>query len=207
MTLVFAGASNVLNAGLAVGQLGFSEQVSEKFNLPLHKIAVAGASNDFLFRSIYKHLEGNTPTLLIVTWQSWERAEWLHNGNYYQINNSGIDHLPVELHEHYKQFIIDQPTDPKYLGKIWHNRIWQLHNNLTQQGIQHIFYNEMYPFVETYPEDWGNNFIGPYTNELSYHWYLQTHGFTADTCYHYGLDGHTAWAELLINHINQYKLL
>ena len=207
MSLVFAGGSNVLNAGLSLNQLGFSEQVARHFKLPLHKIATNGASNDFLLRCIDDYLKNNTPTLLIVTWQAWEREEWLHNGNYYQINNTGPNNLPIELHNRYKQFIADRPADPKYLGQTWCNRIWQLHKNLNQQGIRHVFYNEMYPFVTTQPVEWNNNFIGPYTNDLSYYWYLQKQGFKADDWYHHGVDGHTAWANLLINYINEHKIL
>ena len=45
--------------------------------------------------------------LVVIQWSTWEREEWLHNGVYYQVGSSGIDDVPQELQERYKQFVID----------------------------------------------------------------------------------------------------
>ena len=207
MKLVFCGASNVLNFGLESDQVGCSDQVAKHFNTPLTKIAVNGGSNDFVIRSVKEHVENNHPTLLIIGLQTWEREEWLYEGQYYQINSTGSDNLPPALQQRYKQWILDQPSDPKYLGYMWHDRVWQLHTDLKQKNIQHVFYNEMYPFVVPSPLDWGSSFIGPYDRDLTYYWHMHGKGYQHDDFYHYGIDGHTAWAKILIDHIEKHQLI
>jgi hypothetical protein len=206
MTIVFAGASNVLNAGLDSDQLGFSEQVAACFDQKLLKIAVAGASNSFLIRNIKEYIEHEEPDLLIVTWQTWEREEWLHEGVYYQINSSDC-HLPKILQKLHKQWVASLPDDIKLLGQKWHDEVWQLHQQLKQKNIKHLFYNEMYPFTTTNKQIWHHNFINPYDNDSSFFWWLHNRGYSSDKTYHYNEQGHRAWATRLIDHIREHNIL
>ena len=206
--LCFAGASNVINHGLPDNSTGFSEQIANHFELPLHKIALRGASDDFLIRSILEFLKIKTPTLLIVAWQSWERVEWLYEGKIFQVASSGIEFLPIGLHDRYKEWVIQQSDNQTAMGQKTHNRIWYLHDKLIQQQIPHLFYNEMYPFfVEHGDKDWNKSFIGPYTNNLSCYWYIKNQGIEPDKSYHFGINGHTAWAKLLIDYIEENKII
>ena len=208
--LVYAGASNVLNFGLPAGTLGCAELIADSLGMNLHKIASPGASNYFLIRSVKEFIKTNHPTLLIITWQSWEREEWLHNGIYHQINSSGLHNLPEELSFQYKNWVIEQQSMDivKTKGLDWHQRIWILHELLQELQIPHVFYNEMYPFVlpNSQQKNWDTSFIGPYENNLSYYWYLRTMGYTSDNYYHFGADGHRAWADHLIRHIQEHNL-
>lgn len=210
--LVFAGASNVLNVNLPNGTIGFSEKIATSLGLQLVKLATVGASNDFLLRSVYNYIQTETPKLLIVTWQTWEREEWEYLGEYYQINASGDDVLPDALQTQYKQWVIKyNPDNNKTLGKQLHEKIWTLHQELIKKGIPHVFYNEMYPFVHSKDQqkDWGKSFIGPYNNDLSFYWYLINVANIKpdDAWYHFGPAGHCAWADFLINYIKKNKIL
>ena len=211
-TLVFAGGSNVLNYNLPENSLGFSEQLANFLDYDLTKIATDGASNDFLLRSIREYLNTSTPDLLVVTWQSWEREEWEYLGKYYQINSSGSSVLPESLQTRYKQWIANyDPNNNKYISSKLHNKIWDLHQELNLRKIKHVFYNEMYPFVfeKEQQKEWNVAYIGPYTNDLSFYWYLINVEKIKpdDEWYHFDLKGHTAWAKFLTNYITENKIL
>ena len=66
----------------------------------------------------------------------------------------------------------------------------------------------MYDFVrKSNSYNWNNRYIDPYNKDKSYYWYLKNNGFKSDEWYHYKEDGHVEWAQLLINHIKENKLL
>ena len=66
----------------------------------------------------------------------------------------------------------------------------------------------MYNFFKiSEPLGWQDNYVGPYTNDLSYYHYLKNHGYKTDAWYHYGEDAHAIWADVLIQHIEESNLL
>lgn len=188
----------------------FATLVATYFDLPIQNHAHVGASNARILRTTREYLQqGNTPALIIIGWSTWEREEWLHNGTYYNVNSSGHDALPDALADRYKDWVVEQTqTTLETKSQYWHNEIHQLHSELTQQNIPHVFFNCMYNFFNCDPhKEWNNNYVGPYDNELSFYWYLKNHGYATDEWYHYGADGNQIWANVLIEYIKQHKLL
>jgi hypothetical protein len=188
----------------------FATLVAKQFDLSVENHAHIGASNTRIIRTTREYLaQGNTPSLIIIGWTTWEREEWLHNGTYYNVNSSGHDALPDALADQYKEWVVEQTqTVLETKSQHWHNEIYQLHSELVQQHIPHVFFNCMYNFFNCDSrKEWNNNYVGPYDNELSFYWYLHRQGFKTDAWYHYSADGNRAWAEFLINFIRKNQLL
>ena len=188
----------------------FATLVATHFDLPIENHAHVGASNARILRTTREYLQqGNRPALIIIGWTTWEREEWSHNGAYYNVNSSGHDTLPDVLADRYKDWVVEQTqTTLEIKSQHWHTEIYQLHSELVQQHIPHVFFNCMYNFFNCdLHNEWNNNYVGPYDNEMSFYWYLHRLGFKADAWYHYSADGNRAWAEFLINFIRKNQLL
>ena len=71
--------------------------------------AESAASNARIMRTTRKWLLDN-PTayrdmLMVIQWSTWERQEWLIDGEYFQVNASGIDVVPESHQQQYKEYI------------------------------------------------------------------------------------------------------
>lgn len=170
----------------------------------------SGGSNDRIIRTTDVFLETSCikDLVVLIGWTTWEREEWLHNNIYYQISASGTDHVPAELRAKYKQWVID--CEQRYAENElkWHNRIWQYHLKLTEQGVKHLFFNTYSYFghikLNRMPQhNWNGSYIGPYNEDSTYYHWLQRNNFSpvSPTSYHYGPDAHAAWAEYLQSHL------
>jgi hypothetical protein len=126
-------------ANLAVS---WGKQVSVALRAGFHCDAESASSNTRILRTTRQWLSGNGKNhpgrLIIIQWSTWEREEWLHNGIYYQVGASGTDHVPQELQEKYRHFVIG--TDWKAKTEQAHEDIWQFHQELQDQNIKHIFF-------------------------------------------------------------------
>ena len=49
--------------------------------------------------------------LMIIQWSTWERTEWHIDDRLYQINASGLDHVPESHQNQYRQCIADLDRD------------------------------------------------------------------------------------------------
>jgi hypothetical protein len=208
MILYVNGDSHSVGVGVPMHD-SFAYIVAQKVNMRLENQSSSGASNQKIIRTTREYIKTNRPNFVLIGWSTWEREEWLHNDQYYQINSSGAEQLPPVLQARYKTWVATQDSnsmDSK--SQHWHEQIYQLHLELKQQNIQHLFFNCMYNFFKISKKlQWINNYVDPYDNESSYYWYLKNKNYTTDSWYHYGADGHGAWAEFLINYIRKYKLL
>jgi hypothetical protein len=188
----------------------FANQVADYFNLSLNNVAQIGASNQRIIRTTREYIaQGHRPTLIIIGWSTWEREEWEHEGKYYNVNSSGHDVLPDALVDQYKSWVLDQSEEVLAVKSAkWHNEIYQLHLELKQQQLDHVFFNCMYNFFNVQSQlDWDNCYVHPYHNEYSLYWYLKKQGFVTDDWYHYGADGNRAWADFLIEFIKSNNIL
>ena len=52
--------------------------------------AESGSSNDRIIRTTQEYLKTEKPDAVIIGWSTWEREEWLHDGQYWQINAGGV---------------------------------------------------------------------------------------------------------------------
>jgi hypothetical protein len=146
--------------------------------------------------------------LVIIQWSTWEREEWLHNGIYYQVGASGTDHIPQELQEKYRNFVIG--TDWKQKTEQAHKEIWEFHQELTEQGIRHIFFNGNNDFgTITNQKDWGLNYINPYDPTQTYDAIIRSTGIETvmPNSWHFGRDGHSSFARFILNYVISHKFV
>jgi hypothetical protein len=149
-------------------------------------------------------------TLLVIQWSTWEREEWLHNGTYYQVNASGIDHVPPELQEKYRHFIVGLDWEVK--TQEAHDKIWAFHQELCERKIRHVFFNGNTDFSKIASQqrhDWGSAYIAPYDPELTYNAWLKNNGFAtvSPDSYHFGADAHAAWSRFVLQYIVNNNLM
>jgi hypothetical protein len=146
--------------------------------------------------------------LVVIQWSTWEREEWEYDGVTYQVNGSGVDHVPQEAQERYRNYIIGLDWQAK--TQQAHSDIWAFHQELLDQSIPHVFFNGNNDFGSvTDQKDWGLNYIGPYDPASTYHARLQAAGIETvmPDSYHYGRNGHSWWFKHLLNYLMSNKFI
>ena len=195
-------------------QASYSCDIANRLFAVLHCDAELASSNDRILRTTREYLIDHQPDLIIIGWATWEREEWLHNNQWFQLTAGGRDSVPEELREKYQAWVVDQThvtREKKML--FWHDQIWQFHLELQQAKIPHLFFNTYSDFsnirtgqitnqaTETIPNehDWDNCYIEPYQSEFTYFNWLKSQGFATvnSNSYHYGAAAHRAWAEFV----------
>ena len=174
--------------------------------------AESASSNARIIRTTREWLSGagrNHPDqLVIIQWSTWEREEWLHQTQYLQIGASGADHVPQEFEQRYKQFVAN--IDWKSKTQQAHDEIWQFHQELTDQNIKHIFFNGNNDFGKIADrQNWGTNYIGPYDRSQTYDAVIRAKNIdtVSPNSWHFGSDGHAAFARFMTNYIISNKFV
>lgn len=149
-------------------------------------------------------------TLMIIQWSTWERQEWLIDGEYFQVNASGVDVVPESHKQRYKEFIVD--IDYYQVTKQAHEDIWAFHNELNDLGAKHVFFNADMAFGDigaAQRYDWGTSYIDPYNKSSTYSQWLKNNGFNtvSPKSYHFGKEAHGAWANFVLQYIIKNKLI
>jgi hypothetical protein len=196
-------------ANLAVS---YGRHVADALGAELVCDASSGGSNDRIIRTTKSWIENNPDklkdTFMILQWTTWEREEWLYQGTWYQVNASGIDIVPDELQERYKNYVINVDWDIKTLEA--HDKIWAMHRYLKDLGIQHLFFSGHSTFSDIQNHhDWGKEYMHPYIWEESYHNWLKNNGGTYANAasYHFDAKSHRLWAEHVLQYINDNNLI
>lgn len=178
----------------------------------LYLDAQSGCSNTRIMRTTREWIKQNPDAVkdcfMVIQWTTWEREEWWHNGHDFQVNASGIDEVPAELQERYKQFIVG--IDWEQCKHRAHEEIWEFHQELNAQGIRHVMFNGNTHFGGIADQkDWGVSYIGPYDPELTYDKVLRTKNFKTvnPESWHFGHDAHCFWGEYLLQYIKINQLL
>lgn len=176
--------------------------------------AESASSNVRIMRTTREWLQqapkAQTDILVIIQWSTWERQEWLIDGTYYQVNASGIDDVPVDHQQRYKEFVANY--DWRSCMKQAHDDVWAFHNELTAQNIRHVFFNGNNHFEaieQQQRHDWGKSYIDPYNPKMTYHQWLQNNGFdtVAPKSWHYGREAHAAWSRYMLQYIVANQLI
>ena len=165
----------------------------------------SASSNHRIMRTARTWIESNSAAwsdlLVIIQWSTWEREEWLIDGEYYQINASGIDEVPNSHQDRYRQFVID--VDWLACTQLWHDRIWQFHNELKNNGIRHVFFNGNNHFAGIAQRyDWAHHYVDPYAVSSTYDQILRKNGFHTvnPSSWHFGADAHCFWARYVLQY-------
>lgn len=161
--------------------------------------AESASSNDRIIRSTKRYLSRQgDPALIVIGWSTWDRAEYLHDGVYYQFNSSGpgVD-FPKAVKSAYQDWVTS--VDYQQSLKENHEKIWEFHHHI--RSIPHIFFNTFLPFNAEIVEarDWGRSFIHPYDQNFTYYTWLKQSGFNPvnPTSYYFGPEAHMAWGEFI----------
>jgi hypothetical protein len=175
--------------------------------------ASSGGSNPRVLRTTKEWIAENpdllADTLMILQWTTWEREEWFYQDKWYQVNASGIDHVPNALQDRYKQYVINVNWEEKTTQA--HKDIWDMHCYLKDLGIRHLMFSghSTFSHIKNHDQqDWGVEYMHPYVWEESYHnWLINNGGSYANPdsdpkSYHFDAKSHRLWAE----HVLQYML-
>ena len=192
--------------------VSWSKQLSLSLRAGLRCDAESASSNARILRTTREWLSqvgtNHPDSLVIIQWSTWEREEWLHNGVYYQVGSSGIDHVPQELQEKYKNYVIG--TDWEVKTQQAHDQIWAFHQQLAKQGIKHIFFNGNNDFSNiAQRKNWGINYIGPYDSTQTYDAVIRSAGIDTvmPNSWHFGRDGHAVFSRFILNYIINNKIV
>jgi len=220
MIIYFNGDSNVSGAELDRPDLhSMAACLGRKLNAQIVNHAIDGASNDRVYDTTMEFLKSfyNTPNLVIIGWTEFLRMQWFFDSRFYEINNIGVgNQIPPAKQARYdewKQNVAHDGEFHHYMGRYWHNKIYNMHCLLDHYNIPHLFFNVFNNFNLPPQEakvDWGNSFLEPYTDKLIYTKWCAEKGYPEITPgkHHYTPDAHEAWAELMYQHlVTQYPHL
>jgi hypothetical protein len=145
---------------------------------------------------------------MVIQWSTWEREEWAYEGQYWQVNASGIDHVPAALQDRYKQFV--SSINWERCAEQAHREIWQFHQELNNKNIQHVFFNGNSNF-DGMPNhfNWSGCYMNPYHAKMTYTNVLKNTGFSTvnPQSWHFGPSAHSYWAEVVLQYIKQNNLV
>jgi hypothetical protein len=190
----------------------FGCELANWLNTILYLDAQAGCSNTRIMRTTREWIKANPDAVndcfMVIQWTTWEREEWWLEGHDFQVNASGVDEVPEELQQRYKQFIIN--IDWEECRQRAHNEIWEFHQELKAQNIRHVMFNGNSHFGGmSEQKNWGASYMYPYSAELTYDSVLKSKGFKTvnPNSWHFGHDAHCYWAEYVLQYINDNNLI
>jgi hypothetical protein len=207
-------------------RVSFGCELANWLGAVLYLDAQSGGSNPRIIRTTKEWISNNSnildDTVVLIQWSTWERQEWFHDNIWWQVNASGVDHVPNELQQQYKQFVAN--VDWVDCTRKAHETIWQFHCYLKDLEIPHLFFNANSHFAMPYrnennltvpviselnQKDWGTSYISPYSAEMTYSSVLKNNGFAtvSPDSYHFGADAHCFWGKYLLNYMKQHNLL
>lgn len=192
--------------------VSWGKLLAQALRAGFHCGAESASSNDRIMRTtrdwLHKINTGYNDILVIIQWSTWERQEWLIDGTYYQINASGTDDVPVSHRYAYKQYVAD--VDWQTCTQQAHDKIWQFHQELTAQGIKHIFFNGNNHFAQISDRrDWGHHYIGPYDAQSTFDATIRSQGIqtVAPDSWHFGSEGHSIFYRFMLQYIVTNKII
>lgn len=187
--------------------------LSQLLKAVLHNDSESASSNRRIMRTTRDWMRLNErwlpETVIIISWSTWEREEWLIDGTYYQLTASGIDDVPHSHQDRYRQYIAD--IDWMRCSQAWHQEIWDFHQQLLNHRVRHVFFNGNTHFGNIpilNRQDWGANYVQPYQADQTYDQWLKNHGYltVSPNSWHFGKDAHAAWAQNMLQYGIQHAL-
>jgi hypothetical protein len=194
-------------------RVSFGCELANWMNAILYLDAQAGGSNARIMRTTQDWIQAQTAqvlkdTFMVIQWSTWERQEWLIDGEYYQINASGIDQVPPSHQPQYQEFVSN--IDWTQCESKAHDEIYQFHMYLQDQGIAHVMFNGNSHF-EAQPNyyNWHGCYMDPYNSARTFDRVLKNNGFCTvnPASWHFGPDAHCFWGEYLLQYIKTHNLL
>ena len=192
-------------------QASWGKLLSLALQAGFHCAAESASSNSRIMRTTREWLptiQDQGEILIIIQWSTWEREEWLHDGIYYQVNASGIDHVPQALQEKYRHYIMGLDWQAK--TKEAHDQIWAFHKELEAKGIKHIFFNGNNDFSKIKDQRvWDMCYVAPYEPTMTFDAIVRKQGIetVAPNSYHFGKDAHSFFNRFMLQYIIVNKFI
>lgn len=185
--------------------LSYGAIIANKLQWEFKCDAESASSNERIMRTTVEYLNTNPDDpFILIGWAGWDREEWEIDGQKYQVTASGEDHLPFEYKDRYRAWVVNQTLDERRTKSIaWHTRIYELHQQLKQNNIKHLFFNTYDYMDDTTELDWGNNYHHPYNGLHTFHNSLCLDGFLSNQNYHHGVPAHQHWAGIMLDIIKE----
>lgn len=194
-------------------KVSWGKVLADSLHAGFHCDAESASSNERILRTAKKWISETYPKfndelLVIIQWSTWEREEWLIDGEYYQVNGSGIDIVPESYQEKYKEFVSNIDWYQKSLQA--HQDIWNFHCQLLDKNIKHIFFNGNNSFDSINDtKDWGVNYISPYDPNQTFDSVLRSNNYrpVSLNSWHYGRNAHSFWSRHMLQYILNNEIL
>jgi hypothetical protein len=218
MILYVNGDSNSAGTDLTDISRSWPHILSRQLDCDLINHASPGASNAKISRTLQEFINQYTGDVndifFIVGWTSWEREEWIYNGQFFSVNAGEKINLTPELNNRYKQWVTEQNFETMCSkSKYWHDEIYKWHTWFLTNNIRHLFFNSVMSFqYEVVPSDqfhvaWEENFLEPYDSDYSYYHYLKNHGYPQTKYCHFLEPAQEVWAKVLHKFIKDKQIL
>lgn len=238
MKIYFNGDSHTSGSELEPNQ-GYAYKLAELLNADIiGNPAIGGASNDRILRTTEHDIEkwiqtGDRPDLVIIGWSEYRRFDWYHKGSYKTVNSEELP--PIECKSVYKSRhtyineIMTQPAAISFYTRLYHDKIYNLHQHLSYIGIPHLFFNAVDSFktslfsgihnhfnLETlasglpltlFEYDWNNTFYYPYVNESSFREWGITNNYHVTPHRHLEAKAHTHYATILKDYLLENSII
>ena len=226
MKLFFNGDSN-----MAGTEVGATESVPYYLNELIQStgaqteydnLALAGASNDYIYDTTAEYLRDNKPDLVVIGWSDAGRMQWFNKttGEMMEMNSLEVHKYDQENQDNDEYFrrssLLKEKMTPtsnyaQETALYWHNKIYNMHSMLDHLGIKHLFFSAFPMFNPRtipgeYALDWGQGYYQPY--QTSYIMWCTQNNYRQVTegWWHFEPAGQKAWAELLFNHMKERHL-
>jgi len=195
----------------------FGGLLAAKYNLEYKNDAIPGGSNNRIIRTSKEYLKDADAqnTVVLIGWSTFERTEWLVNGQWHQICGQ-------------PQYEIKE----KYLGMLWKNytasfhKSWEKDNKeegmfylsktieaqyqikefsqwLVERDFKHLFFHAHKSFFfkkSIFEIEWPKNIWfqdKPYDPTVSFCNYSLSKGYQPDHWYHFDYSAHRDFAEFV----------
>lgn len=210
MKLFVNGCSHSAGDGTSTLAYSWPNQLAEMLGADLINHSLSGASNQRMIRTTREWLSSidvRKKHLVIIGWSSWEREEWYHNQQFYQVNAGGHSRLPRELKSRYMKYVSELDDRVSYVdtARSTEEEIYQLAEDLQYHQVEYLFFNSFMQISETLKNDrWDHRYMTPFSNELNYFAYLERAGHLPDFGLHFGDAAQTDWAQVMFNYIKTH---
>lgn len=221
MKILFNGDSNM--AGTEVGPKEsipyyLNEGIQSTVGVTEYEnLALAGASNDYIYDTTIEYLRNNKPDLVVIGWSDAGRMQWFNGntGTMMEMNSIEVHKYDQENRDNDEYFrrssLLKEKMTPTSdyaheMALYWHNKIYNMHSMLDYMGIKHLFFSAFPMFNPRtipgeYALNWGNGYYKPY--ETSYLAFCMQNNYRQMTKgqFHYEPAGQEAWANILSKHM------
>ena len=239
MKIYFNGDSNVAGTELEdPSTQGFAAKLSNKFGATFVNDAGHGFSNSLILRNIHEFLlnckqTNNFPDLIVIGWTEWMREDWYINKKYRSISSIGLEHPEDVDHASYKywdRYMHHSPMFSQQMSKFYNRAIHNLHLELQDLNIPHVFFNAIDPLNHAecmlrdgniglaqmlkddsiFFLDWNQCYLYPYdTPSMTWRQWAIARNYEEITpgWYHFKEDCQEAWAEIIFDYIKEQKII